>query len=136
MRRRPLPVAGHVSQTGEVRVLVSQSGRLPRLQQSHLLQPLLDLERPLQRIKQTTFLISTNRDCCDDDVLANCFFFAMAMALPNFNFNYTVTDAVRWNVMEKMGGTRRKKRHQGEAEGDGKKLARKRGVRGSYYGRP
>lgn len=47
----PLSVARHVGQTGEVGVLVGQTGRLPRLQQAHLLEAFGHLERFLQQPK-------------------------------------------------------------------------------------
>ena len=49
--RRPLPVATHVCQPGKICVHVGQPGRLPRLQEPHLVQPLLHLERRLKQGK-------------------------------------------------------------------------------------
>lgn len=114
MRRSPLPVARHVSQTGEVRVLVRQSGRLPRLQQSHLLQPLLDLERPLQNKTNDLFKLSQLKRNCSRIYL----FFYSPLHCPYLtcNFNYTVTDGEMECDAKKRSKRQRRQRRRNDEE--------------------
>lgn len=134
MRRSPLPVARHVSQTGEVRVLVRQSGRLPRLQQSHLLQPLLDLERPLQNKTNDLFKLSQLKRNCSRIYLF--FLFSPTLSLPNLQFQLYCHG--RWDGMwcKKKRSKRQRRqrrrndeeRYQGETESAQRKRRWKRNV--------